>query len=185
MSVRHANAAMQLNGLFRHQSARASNQVFRHGNISLAPGLTELANSGDHNRAALLNLDLHIHRAVLKRLGEIGYVGVETAGLHDLTPGEFKQCIDGAGLRVSAAHIQMLTDKNAAQVLDEQDEIGNKELVVAFLPPDFFKDESTTQRVADKLNRAHEIASERGASPSSTSPLSTRPSTADAAPFVA
>ncbi len=101
-------------------------------------------------------------RAVIARLGEIGYLGVETAGLHDLSATEFKACIDDAGLEVSAAHVPMLTEKNANELFDEQETLGNRELVVAFLPAEFFVDADSTQRVADKLNRAHELALQRG-----------------------
>lgn len=99
---------------------------------------------------------------VIARLGQIGYAGVETAGLHDLSPAEFRRCIDDAGLEVSAAHVQMITEKNADQVFEEQETLGNRDLVVAFLPPEFFKDADSTQRVADKLNTAHELASKQG-----------------------
>jgi len=101
-------------------------------------------------------------RAVLSRLGEIGYVGVETAGLYDLSAEAFKACIDDAGLEVSAAHLPMITEKNANELFDEQETLGNRDLVVAFLPPEFFVDADSTQRVADKLNHAHELASQRG-----------------------
>jgi sugar phosphate isomerase/epimerase len=103
-------------------------------------------------------------RAVIARLGEIGYSGVEPAGFHDLSAAEFKQSVDDAGMVVSAAHVQMITDKNASEVLDQQETLGSRDLVVAFLPPEFFKDAESVQRVADKLNTAHELVSARGMS---------------------
>lgn len=99
---------------------------------------------------------------VIARLGRIGYAGVETAGLYGLGPAEFKALVDDAGLEVSAAHVQMITEKNADEVFDEQEALGNRELVVAFLPPEFFNDADSTQRVADKLNAAHALATARG-----------------------
>ena len=101
-------------------------------------------------------------RAVIARLGEIGYVGVETAGLHDLSAEAFRACIDDAGLEVSAAHVPMITEKNANELFDEQETLGNRDLVVAFLPAEFFVDADSTLRVADQLNRAQQLAAQRG-----------------------
>jgi sugar phosphate isomerase/epimerase len=100
--------------------------------------------------------------AVIARLGEIGYAGVETAGLGGLSAAEFKSCVDDAGLEVSAAHVAMITAENANEVFDEQETLGNRDVIVAFLPPEFFKDADSTQRVADKLNAACELARGRG-----------------------
>ena len=103
-------------------------------------------------------------RAVIARLGEIGYSGVEPAGLHDLKAAEFKQAVDAAGMVVSGSHVQMITEKNATEVLDEQETLGSREVIVAFLPPEFFKDADSVKRVADKLNTANELVSARGMS---------------------
>src|SRR5436305_404348 len=40
-------------------------------------------------------------RAVLERLGRIGFVGVETAGFHGLTAAEVRRTLDDAGLVAS------------------------------------------------------------------------------------
>ena len=69
---------------------------------------------------------------ILERLGRIGYVGVESAGLHDLTPAAFKRCLADAGLVVSSGHVALPKPEGTAEVLDQQDAIGNKDLVVAF-----------------------------------------------------
>jgi sugar phosphate isomerase/epimerase len=102
--------------------------------------------------------------AVLARLGRIGYVGVETAGLHDLSPAEFRRHLSDAGLVVSSAHVPLPLGDAAAKVLDEQQEIGTSCVVVAFLPPDRFETEDGVRRCADELNEAHENAKVRGMS---------------------
>ncbi len=101
---------------------------------------------------------------VLARLGEIGYLGVEPAGLHDLTPETFRRCVDDAGLAVSGAHIPLLTRENASQVLDMQETLGNRDVVVAFIPPKRFADADSVKAVADDLNASNEIARGRGLS---------------------
>jgi sugar phosphate isomerase/epimerase len=100
--------------------------------------------------------------AVLARLGDIGYVGVEPAGLHDLTPAAFRKCVDDAGLVVSGAHIPLLTAENANALLDMQETLGNRDVVVAFLPAERFSDADSVKRVADDLNASNEIARGRG-----------------------
>ena len=101
---------------------------------------------------------------ILERLGRIGYVGVEAAGLHDLTPAVFKRCLADAGLVVSSGHVALPKPEGTAEVLDLQDAIGNKDLVVAFLPPDKFADADGVRTCADRLNAFNEKARARGMS---------------------
>ncbi len=101
---------------------------------------------------------------VLERLGRIGYVGVESAGLHDLTPAAFIRCLADAGLVVSSGHVALPKPDGTAEVLDAQDAIGNKDLVVAFLPPDKFADAESVKTCAERLNAFNEKARARGMS---------------------
>jgi sugar phosphate isomerase/epimerase len=99
---------------------------------------------------------------VIARLGEIGYVGVEPAGLHGLTPAEFSKCVADAGLVVSSAHADLPTASNVDEILDAQQAIGSNDMVVAFLPPDRFSDRAAVEQVAEDLNRASASARTRG-----------------------
>ena len=99
---------------------------------------------------------------VIARLGEIGYVGVEPAGLHGLPPSEFRRRVDDAGLVVSASHVPLPDEQNANAILDEQEAIGNRDLIVAFLPEERFTDAARVQRVAEELNQANERVRARG-----------------------
>ena len=72
--------------------------------------------------------------AVLERLGRIGYAGVEPAGLHGLSPKEFRRCVEDAGMVVSSAHTDLPRGENANAILDVQEAIGNRLLVLPFLP---------------------------------------------------
>lgn len=55
---------------------------------------------------------------VLKRLAEIGYVGVEPAGFHGMTAGEFKQRVEDLGLVVSSTHSPWASPDNVQEVVD-------------------------------------------------------------------
>ncbi len=101
---------------------------------------------------------------VLERLGRIGYAGVEPAGLGDLSPAAFNRCLADAGMVVSSGHVALPKPDGTAEVLDLQDAIGNKDLVVAFLPPDKFADADGVRTCAERLNAFNEKARARGMS---------------------
>ena len=100
--------------------------------------------------------------AVLERLGRIGFVGVEPAGFHALTPREFRSHVDAAGMTVSSSHIQPPLGDAADEILDAQQEIGAQDVVIAFLPPDRFADRDALLASAEQLNQAHENVKARG-----------------------
>lgn len=100
--------------------------------------------------------------ATLARLGEIGFVGVEPAGLHGLSAAEFRRHAQGAGLSIGSAHAALPVGDDAARVLDAQQELGCDTLVVPMLPPDRFTDLDGVEAVAEDLNRACENARARG-----------------------
>ena len=100
--------------------------------------------------------------AVLERLGRIGYAGVEPAGLHGMSPGEFLRRVEAAGMRVCSSHISLPVGDAANQVLDDAEALGARDVVVAFLPPDRFQDRDQIYVTADQLNRASELATHRG-----------------------
>jgi sugar phosphate isomerase/epimerase len=93
---------------------------------------------------------------LLERLGRIGYAGVETAGLHDLTPAAFKRCVADAGLVVSSGHVPLPKPDDAGALLDAQEAIGVRDVVVAFLPPDRFADADGVRTCAERLNAFNE-----------------------------
>jgi len=99
--------------------------------------------------------------AVLERLGRIGYQGVEPAGLHGLSPGEFTRHLEDAELEVSSAHVPAPIGDKANKILDELEAIGSPVAVVAFLPPERFADLDAVRAVAAELNEAHENAKQR------------------------
>jgi sugar phosphate isomerase/epimerase len=100
--------------------------------------------------------------AVLRRLGETGFVGVELAGFHGLSPAEFARISTDAGLVVSSAHINDVTPDAFKASLDDLQSVGCDTVVQAFLPPADFADLSVIGERAEALNVAGAIARERG-----------------------
>jgi sugar phosphate isomerase/epimerase len=101
---------------------------------------------------------------VLRKLGDVGFVGVEVAGFHDLTPKEYAAIVEDAGLVTSSAHVTDLSPDGFNATLDDLQEIGCNIAVCAFLPPEQFADLDAIQRNVDALNTANDIARSRGAS---------------------
>jgi sugar phosphate isomerase/epimerase len=101
---------------------------------------------------------------VLRKLGEVGFVGVELAGFHGLTPRQFAAIAEQSGLVTSSAHVSALSADELNAALDDLEEIGCDVAVCAFLPPENFADLDAIQRSADALNAANDIASRRGVS---------------------
>ena len=100
--------------------------------------------------------------AVIERLGRIGYAGVELAGLHGMPPAELRRRLADAGLEIAAAHVQAPIGDARERVLDEQEALGTKTLVVPFVPPDRFKTLDSIRAVAAELDEACRNARARG-----------------------
>ena len=101
---------------------------------------------------------------VLKRLGDIGFVGVEVAGFHDLTPQQYAAIVEDSGLVTSSAHLTDLSPDGLNAMLDKVQEIGCNVAVCAFMPPERFADLDAVNASADALNAANDIARSRGVS---------------------
>ena len=101
---------------------------------------------------------------VLRRLGDIGFVGVEVAGFHDLTPKQYAAIVEDSGLVTSSAHLTDLSPDGLNAMLDNLQEIGCDVAVCAFMPPERFADVDAIKASAETLNKANEIARSRGVS---------------------
>ena len=101
-------------------------------------------------------------RAVLARLGAIGYVGVELAGLNGLTPAELLGALDDAGLKLSSAHVGLAKPDEYEASLDEHQALGCDTVVAPMLPPKAFADLDAIRIAADRINAANERVRARG-----------------------
>ena len=103
-------------------------------------------------------------RGGAERLGDIGFVGVELAGFHDLTPKQYAAIVEESGLVTSSAHLNDLSPDGLNAMLDDLQEIGCDVAVCAFMPPERFADLDAIEASADALNKANDIARSRGVS---------------------
>jgi sugar phosphate isomerase/epimerase len=103
--------------------------------------------------------------ATLKKLAEIGYSEVETAGFGKLSAAQFRDLLRDAGLRAPSAHLGFGMD-DTDKLLDDVKTLGADYAVSSILPaknqgiPDFFKNMSTM--TADDFRRMAAHANEIG-----------------------
>ncbi|MDQ1480740.1 MAG: hypothetical protein QOI44_1601 [Actinomycetota bacterium] len=124
----------------------------------------------DDQTAAPISVQLYTLRkqtaadfpAVLARLGEKGYVGVELAGFGDLTPEQLRAVLDDAGLVVSSAHVGFQEAPEFAAALDAHASLGCETVVVPMLGPDSFTDPDAVRVAADGVSALDAVARERG-----------------------
>ena len=70
---------------------------------------------------------------VLRRIGDIGFVGVEFAGFHDLTPAQYAAIVKDTGMVTSSAHLTDLSPDGFNAMLDNLEVIGCDVAVCAFM----------------------------------------------------
>lgn len=102
-------------------------------------------------------------RSVIERVAEIGYAGVEPAGLYAMEPTEFRSVVEGLGMRVSSTHVQGRVDgDDLDRIADEAAAIGAPYMVVPILPPERFTEADSVKRLAERISRAVPAAQARG-----------------------
>ena len=94
---------------------------------------------------------------VLKRIAEIGYKGVEFAGLHGYKPSEISMILQDLGLMVSSSHTITPTKENLSEILDVELALGNKRVISAYKPEECFGSIDMCKKVAEEFNTAAEL----------------------------
>ena len=103
--------------------------------------------------------------ALLKRVGDVGYEGVEFAGLGDSNPKEVNNALDEANLDVAGAHIGFDTlAKSFDETVSRYKQVGCKTFVVPYLEESHFETRESVERTAEELSELAERLAERGIS---------------------
>ncbi|HYF50160.1 MAG TPA: sugar phosphate isomerase/epimerase [Planctomycetota bacterium] len=92
-------------------------------------------------------------RPVLKAIADIGFPYIEGGSLYGMSNREFKQLIDGLGLKQMGAHCGYLDKKNWAQIEDDARTIGYKHLITS-VGKDEFTSPDKIRAAAEKVNAA-------------------------------
>lgn len=99
---------------------------------------------------------------VLKDVAEMGYVGVETAGLHGKSPAEIRKVCDDLGLIVSSAHDAIPVKENLNEIVDRAKTLGYQYTISGYGPDDFktldkIKESAEKVQTASGLLKPHGI----------------------------
>jgi len=94
--------------------------------------------------------------AVLKKVAETGYKGVEFAGLHDYSPEDIRRVVDDLGMVCSSAHVALPTKENLQEIVDAASTLGY-DMIITGKGPDDFKTLDGIQAAADAFNEAVDL----------------------------
>src|SRR5262245_9889656 len=100
----------------------------------------------------------------IKKVADIGYVGVETAGFPGTTPQDAVKLFNELGLVVSSAHARLPLGEQKNEILDTMAALGAKRLVCPGLGTDSFKTIDAIKQSRDLLNEANAVAVSNGLS---------------------
>lgn len=100
----------------------------------------------------------------IRRVAEMGFIGVEPAGFAGTTPEAASKLFKELGLVVPSAHMPMPLGDKKDEVLDLAVTLGCTRLVSAFMPPDNYKTIDGVKRVCEQFNQANDVASAHGLS---------------------
>lgn len=93
---------------------------------------------------------------VLKTVAEIGFAGVETAGLHGYDPKEIAKVAADLGLSICAAHAGVPDAETVKRIADEQAALGNTRVIGGFGPRDF-ETLDAIKTAAERFQKAAEL----------------------------
>ncbi len=101
--------------------------------------------------------------ALLARVADMGYAGVEFAGFHGMTAAELKPVVADLGLTVCSVHSAMPTPENIEQLISDAETLGYKWHISGFGPDDVAT-HSATMATAERARQAVELLAGTGIS---------------------
>ncbi|MDS0295429.1 sugar phosphate isomerase/epimerase family protein [Halogeometricum luteum] len=91
--------------------------------------------------------------AVIERVGETEFEGVELAGLGDADPDAVGEALASADLELAAAHVGLETlEESLEETAETYRELGCEDVVVPWLEPDEFESVESVEAAAERLN---------------------------------
>lgn len=100
--------------------------------------------------------------SVLKKVADIGYIGIEPAGVFNIRPSEFKKMADDLGLKIFSSHTPWAVNPNTiGEAMEIADILGQNKLACGYGRNDF-EDLDAIKRTAERTMQIYEIASQNG-----------------------
>ncbi|HYE07859.1 MAG TPA: sugar phosphate isomerase/epimerase [Planctomycetota bacterium] len=103
------------------------------------------------------------HAQYLKKLADLGYKGVECAGLYGLSVKDYRALVESFGMTVSGVHAGIEPGKEQAAI-DQAKGLGLDCSVIAWTPPEGWKTADALKKTADTLSAASEALGKAGVS---------------------
>jgi sugar phosphate isomerase/epimerase len=98
---------------------------------------------------------------VLKKIADMGYAGVEPAGLNGMASSDFRKLIDDLGLKVSSIHGALPMPENVNEIIDLAGVLGYTMHISGF-GPDQMATEAGVLKAAEQFQRAAELLKPHG-----------------------
>ena len=99
----------------------------------------------------------------MQQLADMGYDGVELAGLYGKSPKEIRACLDNAGLQAISAHVPMSDfEQDLDKTVQNYKEIGCKYVAIPFLDKEKWYGGSKYQDTLDTIVKVAEKCREAG-----------------------
>lgn len=98
----------------------------------------------------------------IRRVAEMGYLGIETAGFDGVTPEQAGRLFKKLGLDVCSAHQPLPLGDRKNQVLDTLGALNCKTLICAYVPAEEYSSVDKIKKICDTFNQANEVAVANG-----------------------
>lgn len=98
---------------------------------------------------------------VLKKVADMGYRGVEYAGLHDMPADEVARIVADLGLEAVSAHTSTASAENVGQIVEQAKALGIEYVVSGGGPPDF-ESADTIRSLAERFQASAELLAPHG-----------------------
>ena len=102
------------------------------------------------------------YEGTVRKVAEIGYVGVETANMFGGSPGSAAKLFSELALTVSGVHGELPLGDKKQEVIDTMGALNCKRLILAWQPPEKFKSLDGIKSVCDWLNQGAAAAKANG-----------------------
>ncbi len=103
----------------------------------------------------------HDFIAVLKKVAQIGYEGVEFAGLYDQAPHLIRKVLDDLGLAATSAHGPLPSEENISRIIDMANILGCTSYI-SMLGESEFSNQEACNRSIDTLRKTADLMKPTG-----------------------
>lgn len=98
----------------------------------------------------------------VKKIAEMGYMGVETAGFAGTTPKEASKLFRELDLMVTSAHARLPLGAQKNEILDMMGELGCQRLICPYIAPDEYRTIDLIKETCARFNEANAVAIANG-----------------------